>query len=356
MNLPPLLALDEKELTACLQGPGRARAIWGHLRAGLDPFTDESIAKGTRKRLAESCAPSRLTLEQLHVSRDDTTKMLLRLRDQRAVEAVLIPQSAGGRSRTTLCLSTQVGCARGCVFCLTATMKLVRNLSTDEIVAQAVLAMRVAKDRGLPPLRNLVLMGMGEPLDNLDAVAPALDRLTDSACGLGFGKRHVTLSTVAPSPRAVRAARNLPAHLAWSLHAADDELRRELVPTAKHTVAELRDAFYEVLRERDEPLFVEMTLIAGKNDRPEDAERAAQLFEQAPIPVRFNLLPMNTIGDPVLVASRRADMFDQVLRAAGYFTMIRRARGEDDGAACGQLAIKLPRGLSSAMTDARTAG
>lgn len=352
MSLPPLYGLNEKALTAQLKGPGRVRELWSQVRSGIDPFTDPSLGKGSKKRLAEACAPSAAFVEETFVSPDETTKLLIRLGDQRAVEAVLIPST----NRTTLCISTQVGCARGCIFCLTATMKLVRNLEVEEIVAQGVLALRTAKTRKLPPLRNLVLMGMGEPLDNLDAVRPALEIYTDSACGLGFGRQHVTLSTVAPSPRAVRAARDLPANLAWSLHAADDELRRELIPTMRHSVTELRDAFYEVLLEREAPLFVELTLISGKNDRLEDAERAAKLFANAPIETRFNLLPMNTIGDPVLSASHadRVAAFEKHLRAAGYFTMVRKSRGENERAACGQLAVQLPK-LPRATSAAKTA-
>src|SRR5262249_42588434 len=150
-----------------------------------------------------------------------------------------------GRARSTVCVSSQVGCARGCAFCLTATMGLVRSLGAGEIVAQVVLAARRIREAGLPPLRNVVYMGMGEPLDNLEAVAQSLRVLTDPY-GLGLAPRHISVSTVGTSPRAIWEARHLGAHLAWSVHAADDGLRRRLVPTTRHPMSALRDAFARV--------------------------------------------------------------------------------------------------------------
>lgn len=347
---PGLLGLAPSELVTRLDGPGRARAIYAELRAGRDPFTSPELADGARARLARAASDDGLPVKAAHRAGDGTTKLFLGLDDGLAVEAVLIPEP----SRTTLCVSTQVGCARGCTFCLTATMKLVRSLRAGEISAQVVAGLRVARDAALPVLRNVVFMGMGEPLDNLDAVRASLAVITGSGLGLGIGWGHVTVSTVAPSPRMVLAAEDLPAHLAWSLHAANDALRAKLVPTTRHGVAELRDAFAEVLARRGkrEPLFVELTLLDGINDRDEDAQAVVELFAGFDHEVRLNLLPMNPIDDGVLGPDARAQRpsspervrtFEQHLRDAGFFTKVRRPRGIEERAACGQLAVEARR-------------
>jgi 23S rRNA (adenine2503-C2)-methyltransferase len=217
-------------------------------------------------------------------------------------------------------------------------MGLSRNLPAEEIVAQVHRALAVAKEEGLPPLRNIVFMGMGEPLDNWASVEASLRALVDGR-GFGFGPRHVTVSTVGPSPRAIARLIACPTRIAWSLHAADDATRRGLVATQRHPVTDLRDAFAEVFRARRAPLFVELTLIEGVNDAPADAEAAAALLADVPTEVRFNLLPMNPTGRDLRPSPpARVDAFAATLRRAGHFTMVRQARGQDESAACGQLA------------------
>ncbi|MCK6550936.1 23S rRNA (adenine(2503)-C(2))-methyltransferase RlmN [Myxococcota bacterium] len=347
---PGLLGLEPAELVTRLDGPGRARAVYAELRAGRDPFTSPGLMPGARARLARVASDDALAGNAVHRSADGTTKLLLGLRDGLAVEAVLIPEP----SRTTLCVSSQVGCARGCTFCLTATMKLVRSLSAAEITAQVAAGLSVARELALPGLRNVVFMGMGEPLDNADAVRASLAVITGSGLGLGVGPGHVTVSTVGPSPSAIEGAADLPAHLAWSLHAADDTLRSALVPTARARVTELRDAFARALarRGKKEPLFVEVTLLDGINDRDEDARAVAELFAGFGHEVRLNLLPMNPIDPSVLGPGARAqrpsppervEAFERHLRAAGFFTKVRRARGTEERAACGQLAVEARR-------------
>lgn len=338
--MQPLLALTPDALAQTLGGPGRARAVMRVLRSGLDPFQEGDLASGARRRLSERCRPTAAQLGQVTEARDGTLKALLELEDRRAIELVVIPSA----DRSTLCVSSQVGCVRGCRFCMTATMGLVRNLAAEEIVAQVIAALRLVRQRALPPLRNLVLMGMGEPLDNLDAVEAALAVITTEG-GLGLGKRHVTVSTVGPSPRAVRRAASLPAHLAWSLHAAEDGLRKALVPTARHPVAELAAAFAEVLSSRAEPLFVEVTLIDGVNDGLGEADAIARVFTSFAAEVRINLLPLNP-GDPALGAGsfrpstpERVAAFRERLIDHGLFCTVRRARGADRRAACGQLVL-----------------
>ena len=258
------------------------------------------------------------------VAQDGTAKLLIELEDQSQVETVLLFE----KSRATQCISTQVGCVRACTFCLTGTMGLKRNLTAEEIVGQIVIGGREAY------VRNIVFMGMGEPLDNLKEVEDALKTLTEDML---FAPRHITMSTVAPSPTAVRRTTDWPCQMAWSLHAADDELRKQLIPTTRHDVKALRDAFAE----RPKSLFVEVALIAETNDHLEDAQAIAELFADYPEEVRINLLPMNPIetGDPKLRPSpeERVAAFQQHLRDAGFFCMRRKARGADENAACGQL-------------------
>jgi 23S rRNA (adenine2503-C2)-methyltransferase len=330
----PLLIQSFEDLRETLGGPGRAKAVLAILRRGLDPFSEGDLAPKARARLLERCLPTPIALTKIDEAEDGTVKVLVGLRDGRSVEMVAIP----GKDRTTLCVSSQVGCVRGCSFCLTATMGLVRNLEAEEIVAQVVAGLRLVRERALPALRNLVLMGMGEPLDNLENVAAALRVITGSD-GLGIGPRHVTVSTVAPSPRAVKKAAALPAYLAWSLHAADDDLRRRLVPTARHSPATLLEAFAEVLGEKGDPLFVEIALIQGVNDDLAAADRAADLLRGFPTEARVNLLPMNPIGRGDLLPSPpdRVLAFRDRLIERGLLSTVRRSRGSDRNAACGQL-------------------
>ncbi|MCC7381194.1 MAG: radical SAM protein [Deltaproteobacteria bacterium] len=331
-----MLAHSPEALTRTLGGPGRAQAVLGLLRRGRDPFTEGELARSARARLALSCTPTTLKVAEAHDAPDQTVKLLVELEDARRVEMVVIP----ARDRTTLCVSSQVGCARGCRFCATAAMGLVRNLRADEISGQVFIGLRAARDRGLPAVRNVVLMGMGEPLDNGAEVAQALSLIAVED-GLGIGRRHVTVSTVGPSPAAILSTLAWPAHLAWSLHAADDALRRRLVPTQRHSVEALRDAFAEVLAARREPLFVEIALVDGWNDDLEAAQRASALFRGFPAEVRINLLPMNPIDGPLTgSAPDRVTKFRDALIAEGYFCTVRRARGAVERAACGQLATR----------------
>lgn len=249
------------------------------------------------------------------------------------VEAVVIPN----RSRSTACVSVQVGCRRACAFCATGQMGLRRSLGPDLIIAQVACAARIARQHDLPTIRNVVFMGMGEPLDNPKATRRALDVLTEPG-GWAFAPRHVTVSSVGPSVRAVRLARDWPCRIAWSLHAADDTTRRALIPTARASVAELAAAFLDLVQARRQPLFVEISLIDGVNDAPRDADLAARLFAGHERRVRFNLLPVNPTGSGHQPSPRnRAEAFRDRLRERGFFAMIRRARGQDGRAACGQL-------------------
>lgn len=282
-----------------------------------------------------------MTVRRRSVAEDGTTKLLIGLAPgEAAVETVLIPESPCG-PRATLCVSSQVGCARGCTFCVTATMGLVRNLSVAEIVGQVHLGLSEAAQRDLH-LRNLVFMGMGEPLDNADAVRTSLHILTEGR-GYGLAPKHLTVSTVGPRLSAVRRLAGWPARIAWSLHAATDDVRQRLVPPPHPPVEALAEAFASICAADRRPLFVEMTLIDGVNDLDVDMDAAAALMRRFPTEVRFNLIAMNP-GRPEHAASRRVELCQARLRAQGYFCSVRRPRGRDQSAACGQLAVLPPAG------------
>mmetsp|Transcript_27587 Transcript_27587/g.88541 ORF Transcript_27587/g.88541 Transcript_27587/m.88541 type:complete len:396 (-) Transcript_27587:74-1261(-) len=242
---PPLLAVPPTAAVDLLGGSGRAKIVWSQLRDGRDPF-EESSGLGHKARhaleLAFSAQPPHSLLTST-VSACGTRKLLLRLRRGDEVEAVIIPQGAF----STLCVSSQVGCRQGCTFCATGTMGLLRSLAADEILAQLHAAAAAVRQHGMPPLRNVVFMGMGEPADNVEEVSRALHAMVHPF-GFQLGRSYVCVSTVGPSPGHIRALEPLPARLAWSVHAADDRLRRLLVPTTRHRMSELRDAWGETLQ------------------------------------------------------------------------------------------------------------
>ena len=326
-----LEGLTPEELTEILGGTERARSVWICVAGGEDPLADLRLSDSLRARLRESTRPVHLETERRDVASCGTMKLRLELADGKRIESVLIPTE----HRTTVCVSTQAGCARGCIFCVTATMGLERGLTPGQIVGQVTLAIREARIAGLPPVRNVVFMGMGEPLDNLDSVKKSIAVLC-APRALGLGPAHVTLSTVGTTPRAILQTRDLPVRLAWSLHAVDDAVRRKLIPTARHSTVELRQAFIE----RGSSLFVELAMMAGVNDALHHADELAEFLEPFSEPVRVNLLPMNA-GREGLTPSpeSRVVAFRERMREHGWFCMIRRARGLDASAACGQLAV-----------------
>lgn len=350
--LSPPAALAES-----LGGTGRADAVWSVLREGGDPFAEGApLSARTATLLHERLAPPVGELALTVSSRCGTTKLLLRLADGHAIEAVLIPQdrhpqgapAAKARAFSTLCVSSQVGCGRACAFCATGTMGLLRSLSADEILLQVHAAVRVARECGLPPVRNVVFMGMGEPGDNLGGVSEALSALVNPR-GFGLFKRHVCVSTVGTSPSTIRALKPLPARLAWSVHAANDVLRRRLVPTTRHTMTELRDAFGETLAARGttDHLMVECTLIDGVNDTPEAADELAELLAPLPGRTRVNLIPYNpnkglgAYGRTFRPAhAKTVAAFQRRIMDSGTICTVRTTRGDADAAACGQLAAR----------------
>lgn len=342
----------EAELAAAGVRPVHARALWASLyrqpgRAAalaLPPPLARWIA-GAAERFRRE-AP-RVATEQR--SRDGLTrKFLLKLHDGEAVETVLM----GFRGRFTACLSTQAGCAMGCTFCATGQMGFTRHLRPGEIVAQALHCRRVLEEEapqqgdapdvlgGLGALRNLVLMGMGEPLHNFDAVMTALEILTDTR-GLNIGPSRVTISTVGVVPGILRLAREKrPYSLAVSLHGATEKERAALVPVSRRwPLAELIAACRVYCTETGRRIFFEWTLIAGTNDSPEQARRLGALLRG--LDAHVNLIPLNpTDGfsgcEP---SAEAASCFQRVLREAGLPSTIRQRRGIDVAAGCGQLSL-----------------
>ena len=364
------------EATVALGGRDVVRTAWQALRTGHLPSSD---CHGVNLFPGHS-------VTAVASSSCQTSKLLLRLHDGLEVESVIIPM-AGANSdiaykHTTICVSSQVGCAQACRFCATGAMGRRRGLSTGEILAQIFEGALLAREQGLPPISNVTFMGQGEPLDNADAVEGALRALTDQRL-FGLAPRRITVSTVGPSPEAIRRMATWPAHIAWSVHAADDELRKQLVPSAKHSAAALRDAFRDVLTARHEPgsvqsnmlsgrqsrsIMIEATLIDGVNDAPSHAEQLVQLLMPLvaeDIAVRVNLIPYNR-NDGLRgewAASFRPSPAEHVkafrarLLDAGMFCSTRAQRGAEDAAACGMLATASRRkGRSAgARSVARTA-
>lgn len=288
-----------------------------------------------RQRLLEEATwqlPRCITTQE---SSDGTLKFLLQLGDGEQVETVLMPY----RDRYTACISSQAGCAMGCVFCATGQMGFRRNLSAGEIIAQVLFARQAAARAGSGrKLRNVVMMGMGEPLHNYDATVTAMRILTEDT-GLAMGPRYITISTVGLAPAIRRlAGEGIGVNLAVSLHGATDEERSALAPIARRwQLAELMDAcrFYsEQARRR---IFFEWTLIAGKNDTPEQAHKLAQLLRG--MHAHVNLIPLNPTSEYGGAPSQRDHIarFKAILDQAQIPNTVRQRRGIDIDAGCGQL-------------------
>ena len=287
-----------------------------------------------REALDRDFPLTRLTVAAHQVSADGTEKFLWTLADGQAVESVLIPEG----KRRTLCISSQVGCALGCVFCATGTMGWSRNLSPAEIAGQArEITLRSVEQSPT----NVVFMGMGEPLLNWESVDIALTILNHPE-GIGIGARHITLSTVGILPNlALFAKRPEQFRLAVSLHAPTSALRKELMPVEKkYSLPELLQA----LKAFDRRVTLEYVLIAGKNDSFEAADALAGIA--APLAALVNLLPLHPGGAPGLTPSPRPHMlaFERRLKERGVEAVLRRSRGLDIAAACGQLRVERETG------------
>ena len=317
--------------------PWRAEQVasWLYARGVEDPAAWSDLPRPLRERLGAEWQLHALAWDARQRSADGTVKGRLRAADGAVVEAVLIPEGL----RTTLCISTQVGCPLACSFCATGALGFVRNLSTAEIVDQ-VCRMREALEPG-QRVTNVVYMGMGEPLLNLSAVLESV-RLLLHPRAFGLGPRKLTVSTAGVVPRIAALVRAVPVNLAVSLHATTDAVRDRLVPINRRFPIPV---LLEALRTLPElgprrPVFFEYTLLEGVNDALEDARRLATLVRG--LPSKVNLIPMNPHPDATHrppspeVASR----FAAELARRGVTVTLRRPRGRDIDAACGQLAAR----------------
>jgi 23S rRNA (adenine2503-C2)-methyltransferase len=322
--------------------PFRARQLfrWLHQKgaASLDEMTD--VPRTLREALA---ARTRLTtLERANEQRsvDGTIKWTWRTRDGKLLESVYMPEA----DRRTLCISTQVGCAVGCTFCLTGTMGLARNLTAGEIVDQVHRANRRIVELGVAdgprPLTNLVFMGMGEPLANYPSLKAALDLLL-SEDGPHFSQRHVTVSTSGVVPMIRRLGEETPVKLAISLNATTDAQRDALMPINRRwPLSELLAACRAFPTRNGRRITFEYVLLGGVNDTPADARRLAELLRG--IPAKVNLIPYNANPGLPFVAPppERVVEFQEALAARHLTVVVRKNRGRDISAACGQLAAE----------------
>ncbi len=270
-------------------------------------------------------------------SSDGTVKWLLRLDCGNSIETVYIPE----KKRGTLCISSQVGCTLNCTFCSTATQGFNRNLHTHEIIGQvlfAALELGIPKNRGHKIITNVVLMGMGEPLVNFDNVVRAVDLMLDDNA-FGLSKRKVTISTSGLVPEIYKLEEVLDVSLAVSLHAPNDEIRNTLVPlNKKYPIAKLLPACKSYVHSGPQrKITFEYVMIKDINDLPKHAKELAQLLEN--IPSKINLIPFNPFPgtDYECSDAARIEQFRDILMQAGYAAIIRRTRGDDIDAACGQL-------------------
>jgi len=334
--------------------PVHAKAIWQHAhREGLiDPGSIGGLPSGLAERLRADLTASAPTPARDTASSDGfTRKFLLGLDDGRQIETVLMRYDG----RVTACVSTQAGCAMGCVFCATGQMGFSRHLTAAEIVAQALIVQRTLNQHKAPgtphqapstqhaALRNLVFMGMGEPLHNYDAVMMATEILADTA-GLGISPRRMTVSTVGVVPGIRRlTVERRPVSLAVSLHSATQQGRLALLPPAAKAwpLDELMNACRDYSAALDRHIFFEWTLIEGRNDGEGDARALAALL--ATQRAHVNLIPLNPTdgytGSPA--STRVAKAFQHVLAEAGIPSTVRQRRGIDIASGCGQLAVQM---------------
>ncbi len=345
-----LIGLSKAEIRAALTEAGlderqaklRAKQLWHQMynRGACDFDAMSDIAKPQRAWFAERFTIGRPEVVLEQVSTDGTRKWLLKTPDGHDYEMVFIPDA----DRGTLCVSSQVGCTLNCAFCFTGTMRLVRNLNAGEIVGQVMLARDSLGEWPSQPegrmLSNIVMMGMGEPLYNFDNVRDALKIVMDGD-GLGLSRRRITLSTSGVVPMMARAGEEIGVNLAVSLHAVTKEVRDEIVPlNRKFGIEELLAACaaYPGANNARRITF-EYVMLKGKNDSDEDARELVRLLRKYKLPAKVNLIPFNPWPGAAYECSddERVRRFSEIIFEAGISAPIRRPRGRDIMAACGQL-------------------
>jgi 23S rRNA (adenine2503-C2)-methyltransferase len=359
-----LLDFDLEGLAAYCESLGekRFRATqlfrWIHQRGASDFSQMSDLAKSLRSKLANTARLEGLPVISQHESADGTIKWLFDVGAGNAVEAVYIPED----DRGTLCISSQAGCAVGCRFCSTGHQGFARNLTSGEIVAQLWFAEHFLRERlGTDErvISNVVMMGMGEPLQNYGALVPALRTLLDDH-GYGLSRRRVTVSTSGVVPMMDRLGQDCPVALAVSLHAPTDPLRDHLVPlNRKYPLLELMAACkrYLAYAPRDFITF-EYCMLEGVNDQPEHAHALIALVRAQGVSCKFNLIPFNPFAASGLTRSGapQVQAFAKILSEAGIVTTVRKTRGDDIDAACGQLAgdVRDRTGVADRIAQQRT--
>ncbi len=342
-----LLGLNRQDMEAFFANLGekafRVSQVtkWIH-QLNVDNFDDmTNISKALRAQLKEKACIKPLDVIVDQVSKDGTRKWVMGLEDNNRIEAVYIPEDERG----TLCISSQVGCALDCSFCSTARQGFSRNLTVAEILSQVWLATRLLDEEKKPgrKITNVVLMGMGEPLLNFENVMKAIDVMLDDFA-YGLSKRRVTVSTAGVVPAMDKLAERHDVQLAISLHATHDELRDDLVPiNKKYNLEKLIAACHRFMAKRSprSRLTIEYVMLAGVNDSKEDAEKLIKVLDG--LSVLINLIPFNPFTDSGYKTSSNnaVHRFQDVLMHAGLITVIRKTRGEDIDAACGQLVGKV---------------
>ena len=340
-NLLGLTKAEIKSLLNTINLPNfRASQIWNWIyRSGTVDFNEmTNISKDLRSLLSQNFNIWRPKISSTHQSQDGTIKWLLKLDDGNEVETVWIPDEERG----TLCISSQVGCTLTCKFCHTGTQRLVRNLSSSEIVGQVMLAMDQLKDWPSASenrlLTSIVLMGMGEPLFNYENVKKALEIIMDHS-GISLSRRRITLSTSGIVPEIKKCGDDLGVNLAISLHATNDNLRNELVPiNKKYDIKQLLDAVRSYARiSNSRRVTWEYVMLKGVNDTAQDAKNLVKLIKG--IPSKINLIPFNEWPCSPYECSEEDSInnFAKIIMKAGYASPIRTPRGRDVMAACGQL-------------------
>ncbi|MCF8716039.1 23S rRNA (adenine(2503)-C(2))-methyltransferase RlmN [Joostella atrarenae] len=309
--------------------------LWGKAAYSFEAMTN--LSKETREMLEANFVINHIKVDQMQRSSDGTIKNAVRLHDDLIVESVLIPTS----TRTTACVSSQVGCSLDCKFCATAKLKRMRNLNPDEIYDQVVAIDNESRLYFDKPLSNIVFMGMGEPLMNYNNVLAAIEKIT-SPEGLGMSPRRITVST-SGVPKMIKkmADTEVKFKLAVSLHSAIDEIRTSIMPfNATFPLADLREALQYWFDKTKSRITYEYVVWRGINDTRKDADALVQFCKFAPSKV--NIIEYNPIGDDEFnqADSSAIDMYQKVLERNGITVTVRRSRGKDIDAACGQLANK----------------
>ena len=352
--MQPLIGLTQQEISEELQKLGvekyRAKQIWTWIYFhGIKNFDNmNNISKDLRKKLAENFSIARPKTDTHLISKDGTQKWLLEFRDGEKVEMVYIP----AEDRGTLCISSQIGCAMNCRFCNTGYHGFVRNMTVEEIVSQVLIARdelgewqnlnnKIGEGR---LISNIVVMGMGEPLVNYDNIVKALKIINDPD-GIAFSNRRITLSTCGLVPQIKKLGDDLKVNLAISLHASTDEIRKQIMPIAeKYTIKEIMEACRDYAKKtNDRRITFEYIMIKDLNDSEDDALRLINLVRKYKVPAKFNLIPFNPWKGCIFKEpsdQKTIDKFAKILTDARFPAPVRKSRGQDIMAACGQLKSK----------------